>query len=208
MTRTLARPTACLGRDQTNAARALLTLTRETTSDEHRRGTAEESEVSTVATYLVSRTAVMVLSGLTMGLTFAHVLELPQRLQFDAELWFALTKPNALYRYFGVVGGPIEVAAVLGAGILAVVLRHQRAAGRLALAAALFHAAALAAWATIVAPANTAIGEWDRSGIPRDWELWRIRWESGHTLGFALLTVGFCLLVLTLLHQHRERRDL
>jgi hypothetical protein len=47
----------------------------------------------------------MLLSGLTMGLTFAHVLELPQRLQYGPELWAALTGPNALYKYFGVVGG-------------------------------------------------------------------------------------------------------
>jgi hypothetical protein len=146
----------------------------------------------------------MVLSGLTMGLTFAHVLELPQRLQYDAELWFTLTRPNALYRYFGIVGGPIEVAAVLGAGILAAVLRRQRPAGRLALAAALFHGAALTAWAAIVAPANAAMGEWGRRGIPPDWETWRNQWESGHTLGFVLLTMGFCLLVLTLLREDRK----
>jgi hypothetical protein len=157
-----------------------------------------------VAEYLVSRTLVMVLSGLTMGLTFAHVLELPQRLQYDAELWVALTRPNALYRYFGVVGGPIEVAAVLGAIMLAAVLRHERLSGRLALAAALFHSAALAAWATIVAPANAAIGEWGRRGIPPDWETWRTRWELGHTFGFVLLTLGFCLLVLTLLREERS----
>ena len=155
-------------------------------------------------THTISRTLVMVLSGLTMGLAFSHVLELPQRLQYDAELWFALTRPNALYRYFGIVGGPIEVAAVLGAIILAVVLRHKRPSGRLAFAAAVSHIAALAAWAAIVAPANAAIGEWGRSGIPPDWEKTQIRWESGHTAGFVLLTMGFCFLVLTLLREQSD----
>ena len=37
-----------------------------------------------MAKHLISRTVVMLLSGLTMGLTFAHVLELPQRLRYDA----------------------------------------------------------------------------------------------------------------------------
>ena len=152
----------------------------------------------------ISRTVVMLLSGLTMGLTFAHVLELPQRLQYDAEMWVALTRPNALYRYFGVVGGPIEVAAVLGTVMLAVVLRHERPAGRLALLAAVCHVAALAAWATIVAPANAVIGEWSRRGIPPEWKTWGIRWESGHAISFVLLTVGFSLLVLTLLREQRH----
>jgi hypothetical protein len=105
-----------------------------------------------VATHMISRTLVMVLSGLTMGLTFAH----------------------------------------------------KRPSGRLAFAAAVSHIAALAAWAAIVAPANAAIGEWGRSGIPPDWEKTQIRWESGHTAGFALLTMGFCLLVLTLLREQSD----
>jgi hypothetical protein len=145
----------------------------------------------------------MLLSGLTMGLTFAHVLELPQRLRYDAELWFALTRPNALYRYFGVVGGPIEVAAVLGTIMLAVVLRHQRSSNHLAAAAAVFHSAALAAWVTIVAPANAAMGEWGSRGIPPDWQTWQIRWESGHALSFGLLSVGFCVLVVAMLREQR-----
>jgi hypothetical protein len=159
-----------------------------------------------VAQHLISRTVVMLLSALTMGLTFAHVLELPQRLQYDADLWFALTRPNALYRYFGVVGGPIEVAAVVGTIMLAVVLRHQRPSNRLAVGAALFHSAALAAWVTIVAPANAAIGEWGSRGIPPDWETWRIRWETGHALGFVLLSVGFCVLIVTVLREQRPLR--
>ena len=154
-----------------------------------------------MSTYLIFRTLVMLLSGLTMGLTFAHVLELPQRLQYDAELWFALTRPNALYRYFGVVGGPIEVAAVLGAIMLAVVLRHERPSGRLALAAACCHIAALAAWVSIVAPANAEMAAWRVGSIPEDWETWRIRWEAGHATGFGLLMTGFCLLLSSLLRE-------
>ncbi len=157
-----------------------------------------------MAKHFIFRTFVMLLSGLTMGLTFAHVLELPQRLQYDAALWVALTRPNALYKYFGIIGGPIEVAAVLGTIALAVVLRHERPSGRLALAAALFHSAALAAWITLVAPTNATIAKWGGGDIPANWEIWRNRWETGHSVGFVLLAAGFCLLVLTLLREHRK----
>jgi hypothetical protein len=149
---------------------------------------------------------VATLSALTLGLTFAHVLELPQRLGYDARLWTQLTRPNALYRYFGVVGGPLEVAAVLGVAVLAVILRRQRPAGRFALAAAVLHAAALGVWLGVVLPANIDIGSWSTGGIPADWERWRVRWETGHAVSFGLLLVGFGALVLAVLSE-RDQTD-
>lgn len=86
------------------------------------------------------RTLVVTFSALTLGQTFAHVLELPRRSTYDAQTWASLTQPNALYRYFGVIGGPIEVAAVIGVALVAVANRRRR----LALGAAVLQAAALA----------------------------------------------------------------
>lgn len=162
----------------------------------HRRREAAE----TAAWFLV-----LVLSALVLGLTFAHVLEMPQRLQYGAELWTRLTRPNALYRYFGLVGGPLEVAAVLSISALAAVVRRRRPAGRLAAAAAALHAAALGTWLAVVAPANVEIGRWAARGIPSDWQHWRIRWETGHAASFALLLAGFCLLVAAVRADSRKR---
>jgi len=58
----------------------------------------------------------VVLAGLTMGLAFAHTLELPQKLAYDAATWTRLQ--HSLYRYFAVIGGPLEVATVIAAGCL------------------------------------------------------------------------------------------
>jgi hypothetical protein len=61
---------------------------------------------------------------------------------------------------------------------------------------AIFHAAALAVWLTVVAPANVEIARWGAAGgIPPGWESWRLRWETGHAVSFVLLLAGFCLLV-------------
>jgi hypothetical protein len=73
---------------------------------------------------------------LTLGQAFAHVLELPQRGAYEADLWTSLTEPHALYRFFGVIGGPIEVAADVGVVVLTVVLWRRRRAWRRALGAA------------------------------------------------------------------------
>lgn len=160
---------------------------------------------SSEAKWMAGRSLVIVLSALTLGLTFAHVLELPQRLGYDAELWTHLTRPDALYRYFGIVGGPIEVAAVVGVIALAIAVRGRRPTGRLMLPAAVLHAAALGAWLTVVAPANIEIGLWTAGAIPPGWESWRIRWEAGHALSFVLLLIGFCMLVSAVLAERCAR---
>jgi hypothetical protein len=48
----------------------------------------------------------VVLAALTMGLAFAHTLELPQKLDYDAATWTQIQ--HTLYRYFAVIGGPLE----------------------------------------------------------------------------------------------------
>ena len=55
----------------------------------------------------------MVLAALTMGLAFAHTLELPQKLAYEVATWTQLQ--HGLYRYFAVIGGPLEVATVIAA---------------------------------------------------------------------------------------------
>jgi hypothetical protein len=149
------------------------------------------------------RTLVVTSSALPLGQTFAHVLELPQRRAYDAELWTSLTEPNASYRFFGVIGGPLEVAADVGAVVLTVV-RRRRALARRALGAAVLHAAALAVWLTVVLPANIEIDSWSSAGIPADWQTWSNRWETGHAVRFGLLLAGFCLLVLPVLAEQRR----
>jgi hypothetical protein len=48
-------------------------------------------------------TVAVVLAGLTMGLAFAHTLELPQKLAYEVATWTRLQ--HSLYRYFAVIGG-------------------------------------------------------------------------------------------------------
>jgi hypothetical protein len=59
----------------------------------------------------------VVLAALTMGLAFAHTLELPQKLACEAATWTQLQR--SLYRYFAVVGGPLEVATIIAAVVFA-----------------------------------------------------------------------------------------
>jgi hypothetical protein len=102
-----------------------------------------------------SRTAglvVVVLAALTMGLTFAHTLGLPQRLGYDAARWTRIQ--HSLYRYFGVIGGPVEVAAVIAAVVVFALCARGRPAGRLATVGAASLIVVLAVWFPVVNTAN------------------------------------------------------
>jgi hypothetical protein len=56
-------------------------------------------------------------AALTMGLAFAYTLELPQKLAYEAATWTQLQ--HSLYRYFAVIGGPLEVATIIAAVVFA-----------------------------------------------------------------------------------------
>src|SRR5215204_5367120 len=77
---------------------------------------ADEVPVVVVGARRAGMVAV-VLAALTMGLAFAHTLELPQKLAYDPATWTQLQ--HSLYRYFAVIGGPLEVATIIAAVVFA-----------------------------------------------------------------------------------------
>ena len=145
------------------------------------------------------RFVTLVAAALTLGASFAHVLELPQKMGWDADLW--VTVEHSLYKWFGVIGGPLEVLTVVCAIVLAVRTRLAKLPSRGATAAAVLFALALAEWAAVVQTANGAIGSWTLGAIPADWTRWRAQWEYGHAGHFVLLAAGF----LVLLHGSLQR---
>jgi hypothetical protein len=77
-------------------------------------------EVPVVVVVVGARRAGMGRGGaaaLTIGLAFAHTLELPQKLAYEVATWTQLQ--HGLYRYFAMVGGPLEVATVIAAVVFA-----------------------------------------------------------------------------------------
>ena len=134
----------------------------------------------------------VVLAGLTMGLAFAHTLELPQKLAYDAATWTRLQ--HSLYRYFAVIGGPLEVATVIAAGVFAVRARGLRG-GRLAVVGAVCFVVALAWWFAVVNTANAEVGRWVVGAVPSDWRRWRAQWEFGHAGHFVVTFAGFLALL-------------
>lgn len=139
----------------------------------------------------------LVAAALSLGPSFAHVLEAPPRLTaWSPGLWREATVFNGQFTLFATVGAPMDVGAILLTGFLAWLIRRERPAGRFALAAAVLFAAGLATWATVVAPANAVLATWRPGPIPANFAAVRDRWEGGHMAVAALKLAGFILLAL------------
>ena len=128
---------------------------------------------------------------LTLGLSFAHVLEIPGKLQLDGAQW--LMVQHHLYVGFGTVGAAIEVLAIALAWVLALRLR-RRPGGRATLAAAVVTSISLIEWALVVAPMNARLNGWTAETLPPEWVSVRNRWEAGHAVQMVLFFVAFLLL--------------
>lgn len=129
----------------------------------------------------------LVMAALSLGPSFAHVLEAPPRLAvWSPELWRAATVFNGQFAWFAIVGAPLDVGTIIIAAALAWLIRGRSPSFGFAVAGAVLLAAGLAAWFTIVAPANTVLATWEPGPIPDNFNVVRWRWESGHMLVAAL----------------------
>lgn len=142
--------------------------------------------------------------ALSLGPSFSHLLEAPPRLTvWSPELWREATVFNGQFYLFAVVGGPIDVGAVVTGAVLAFLLRGDRPAFGFALAAALLYAAALVTWFSVVAPANALLATWEPGPIPQNFEAVRNRWETGHIVMTAIKFAGFAAVVTAVLVMRR-----
>lgn len=145
-----------------------------------------------------------VVAALSLGPSFAHVLEAGPRLQvWSPELWREATVFNQQFKFFLVVGAPLDIAAILSPTVLAFLLRGDRPAFSLAMGATALFALALVAWFALVSPANAIIADWTPGPVPADFDSVRWRWETGHMAVAALKLVGFLALACAMVTMRR-----
>ena len=144
-------------------------------------------------------------AALSLTLTSAHVLELPQKLAYSAQMYSAVN--TTLYRYFAIVGGIYTIGAIVAAGALAYLVRRHRTSFRWTLSGVFCLLFALGTWLAFVVPVNSAIADALKSApesVPAMWMQLRERWEYGHAAGFVITLVGFGLLVTSILVDTRK----
>lgn len=67
----------------------------------------------------------LMLASFSLSLSMTHLLELPQRMQFDQQLWVRVTVLENVYRLFGTVGAVVEITAILTAIVLVFLVRKR-----------------------------------------------------------------------------------
>lgn len=130
------------------------------------------------------------------GLGFAHVLERPAKMLYDAATYIAVQQ--TLYVQWGPpqLGGFLEPAAIVSTGLLAFFLRKRARNLWPALAAlALLLLAFPVVFFWLVAPANAGFAVATLADIPSNWAALRLSWEAGHAVRFTLQFAALTLLL-------------
>ena len=152
-----------------------------------------------------TRLAALILAALSLGPSFAHLLERPPRMAWPPELWMATTVSGGQYAWFGRVGAILDPATILVLLLLAWLTR-RRPAFVAAAASFLLFGAALACWALVVQPMNVVMAGWTAGPIPADFEAVRARWEMGHAIVATLKLAGLVALAIAIVPGRRDRR--
>ncbi len=137
------------------------------------------------------------LTAITLALTFAHLLEMPQKMQYGEALY--LSVQHSLYLYFAWVGAFAESGAVIALIALSFQVRRRPGIFGPTLLAAVCVAAGLAVWFGFVSTANTKMAEWRGIPLPPDWMAVRRQWEWGHAASAVLDLIGFAALLISVL---------
>ena len=125
----------------------------------------------------------LMLASFSLSLSMTHLLELPQRMQFDQQLWVKVTVFENVYKLFGSVGSVFEITAILTAIVLAFV-----------------------SWIMFVAPMNAEFAKWLTNPIPADWTRYRDQWEYAHAVNALIKIIGLSLLVISVLVETPKQR--
>jgi hypothetical protein len=148
----------------------------------------------------VWRFITLLLAALALTMEFAHVLELPQKMRYDAQMYSVVN--TTLYRYFAIIGGVYQVGSIVAAAGLVFLVRQRWPSFRWTLAGALCLLLAFGIWLTVVAPVNGEVSaalQAAPASVPAVWMRRRRRWEYGHAAGFIVQLVGLGALVLSVL---------
>lgn len=141
----------------------------------------------------------LILAALTMGTAYAHALELPAKMHYDATFWTTINQ--SLYWGFGHIGGAIEgITVFLAAPILTFLVRKRHPTFRWTLAGTIcFAFAFFVVFLVFTEPMNREIFQWSSQSVPTNWTQVRNQWEYSHVARFVLQLLGLCALQVSLL---------
>ncbi|MGJ5633982.1 hypothetical protein [Nostoc sp. CALU 1950] len=139
------------------------------------------------------------LASFSLSLSMTHLLELPQRMQFDQQLWVKVTVFENVYKLFGSVGAAFEITAILTGIVLVFLVGKRGSSFYWTLGGVIFLVLAFVSWIIFVAPMNAEFAKWLTNPIPADWMRYRDQWEYAHAINALIKIIGLSLLVISVL---------
>jgi uncharacterized membrane protein len=148
----------------------------------------------------------LMLTSFSLSLSMAHLLELPQRMQFNQQLWVRVTVFENVYKLFGSVGAAFEITAILTAIVLVFLVRKRGSSFYWTLGGVIFLVVAFVSWIIFVAPMNAEFAKWLTNPVPADWRQYRDQWEYAHAINALIKIIGLSLLVISVLVETPQKR--
>ena len=148
----------------------------------------------------------LMLASFSLSLSMTHLLELPQRMQFDQQLWVRVTVFENVYKLFGSVGAVFEITAILTAIVLTFLVRKHGSTFYWTLGGAILLVLGFVSWITFVAPMNAEFAQWLTNPLPADWTRYRDQWEYAHAVNALIKIIGLSLLVISVLVETPKKR--
>lgn len=146
----------------------------------------------------------LMLTALTLGMAFGHLLQLPVKLAYQGAQWLLLQQ--TLYGNFRALGTAIEISAVACAVALAFVVRGRHPAFRWTALGAICLAGAHVAWWAGAVPVNAELARYTPQMLPPDWAQLRVQWEYTHALRAVLQGAALAALIASVLAETPRRR--
>jgi hypothetical protein len=143
----------------------------------------------------------LMLASFSLSLSMTHLLELPQRMRFDQQLWVRVTVVENLYKLFGSVGAVFEITAILTAIVLVFLVRKCGSTFYWTLGGAMLLVLAFISWIMFIAPMNAEFAKWLTNPIPADWTRYRDQWEYAHAINACIKIIGLSFLTIAVLVQ-------
>jgi uncharacterized membrane protein len=139
------------------------------------------------------RFASVMLTAIAMAGGFAHLLELPRKIEMSREEYLTVQQ---IYHGWALLGIAV-MGALLSTVLLALTVRDTPAEFYLAAAAALCIVISLIVFFAFTFPVNRQTANW--TSLPENWQQLRRRWEYSHAVGAALYFLALSLLTLSML---------
>jgi hypothetical protein len=147
----------------------------------------------------------LMLAAFSLSLSMTHLLELPQRMQFNQQLWVRVTVVENVYKLFGTVGAVFEITAIMTAIILTFLVRNRGSTFYWTLGGAILLVLAFVSWIVFIAPMNAEFAKWLTNPISADWTQYRDRWEYAHALNAVIKIIAVGSLAISVLVETPQK---